>query len=488
MPKPRRSTVLPGQLRPRARRRSSSTTHDLGVSAAASTHGEDEEAIPLAEFAVAMAVDMPRLDLYAAVARDLSAYIQECKKIYREAEEEAFKVTPSLFREFASVDETEQAMLIHQLKLIKANNIGTAKSQWYDWKLQWVEQLYESAAQGFSNLESDATYLAGIIKEAQDVLPALRDEYAEVTRLLEQEQADIDEIENSDKDFLNELKATIAEQSTEIEAFRADVSEAKAKLERFDEKLADIEAQKAELTAAITQAKHVIHIQKESTSAEVFRLKDELEALQELHLWRPTKQTADLVEFVYGSKYHVSLPCRRYKPILAQATVTRTKQSKLKERDAFPQFTELVVRTAQSLIAECSEKLEIKQVLERLGDFWSSCAQLRSQLTFLAIKYPLTVEALLDDKGQPFLRATATVMFPSLKSKALISFFLDKATYSRWPLSVRGLKADVRVAYGIIKREAVLNAVLGRLEQVTPADSHGCLLDACIEATEQFEQ
>ena len=65
--------------------------------------------------------------------------------------------------------------------------------------------------------------------------------------------------------------------STEIEAFRADVSEAKAKLERFDEKLADIEAQKAELTAAITQSKHVIHIQKESTSAEVFRLKGEIQ-------------------------------------------------------------------------------------------------------------------------------------------------------------------------------------------------------------------
>ena len=51
-----------------------------------------------------------------------------------------------------------------------------------------------------------------MIKEAQDMLPELRQEYEEVTRLLAQEQADIDEIENSDKDFLNELKATIAEQ------------------------------------------------------------------------------------------------------------------------------------------------------------------------------------------------------------------------------------------------------------------------------------
>ena len=51
-----------------------------------------------------------------------------------------------------------------------------------------------------------------MIKEAQDLLPALRQEYEGVSRLLEQEQADIDEIENSDKDYLNELKSSIAEQ------------------------------------------------------------------------------------------------------------------------------------------------------------------------------------------------------------------------------------------------------------------------------------
>ncbi|KAH9853039.1 Spc7 kinetochore protein-domain-containing protein [Lenzites betulinus] len=488
MPKPRRSTVLPGQLRPRARRRSSSTTRDAAGSVGPGAGGEDEEAIPLAEFAVALAVDMPRLDLYGAVARDLTAYIQECKKIYREAEEEAFKVTPSLFKEFAAVDEGEQAMLIHQLKLIKSHNMGTAKSQWYDWKLQWVEQLYESAAQGFTNLESDATYLAGVIKDAQDILPALREEYAEVTKLLAQEQADIDEIENSDKDFLNELKATIAEQSTEIEAFRADVSEAKAKLERLDEKLGELDAQKEEATASISKAKHIIHIQKESTSAEVFRLKDELEALQDLHLWRAVTHTSVLVELTYASKYQVSLPCKNYKPILAQATISRTKQSKLKERDAFPQFTDLVVKTATSLVKQSDEKLDIKQVVERLGDFWSSCAQLRSQLSFLAIKYPLIVESLIDEHNEPVLRATATVMFPRVAGKALISFIWGKDTYSRWPLSVQGLKTDVKRAYGAIEPEAVLNAIFGRLSQVTPADSHGCLLDACIEATEMYEQ
>ena len=127
------------------------------------------------------------------------------------------------------------------------------------------------------------------------MLPTLRDEYAQVMKELEQEQADIAEIEGSDKEYLNELKVTIAEQeyvlyfsnlsisnpvdffsSTELEAFRADVSEAKAKLDRLEEKLAETEAQKEEANNAISQAQHVIHVQKESTSAEVFRLRGEV--------------------------------------------------------------------------------------------------------------------------------------------------------------------------------------------------------------------
>ena len=49
--------------------------------------------------------------------------------------------------------EEGQAELLHQLKLIKANTHGNAKGEWYDWKLQWIEQLYGKAEKGFVGLE-----------------------------------------------------------------------------------------------------------------------------------------------------------------------------------------------------------------------------------------------------------------------------------------------------------------------------------------------
>ena len=98
---PRRSTIHPGQLRPQNRRRSLT-----------SSHSEEAETVPLAEFMSAMAVDVPQLELYSVLGSELTAWIEESKKNCRQAEEDAVKVTPALFREFAEADESEKADLV----------------------------------------------------------------------------------------------------------------------------------------------------------------------------------------------------------------------------------------------------------------------------------------------------------------------------------------------------------------------------------------
>ena len=108
---PRRSIAYPSALRP-------------------SRQTSNEAQIPLAEYVVAMAIDVPQLELYTHVSKDLQAWIERIQGIFLEAEEEVLKMTPQLFQEFVSTDETEQAELIHQLKLIKVHNHELAKSEW----------------------------------------------------------------------------------------------------------------------------------------------------------------------------------------------------------------------------------------------------------------------------------------------------------------------------------------------------------------------
>jgi hypothetical protein len=95
--------------------------------------------------------------------------------------------------------------------------------------MQWVEQLYAIADQGCSELEQvrlglimhvfalsnvakDASTLGTIIQQAENLLPPLREEHAQVIRELEQEQSIAAEIENCDQGYLSELKVTLSEQ------------------------------------------------------------------------------------------------------------------------------------------------------------------------------------------------------------------------------------------------------------------------------------
>jgi kinetochore protein Spc7/SPC105 len=110
--------------------------------------------IPISDYVIAMAIDIPQLELYTRVSRDLEAWMDKSKMMFAEAEEEAEKVTPELFVEYARADEKDQADILHQLNFIKTNTRGKAKSDWYDWKLKWVEGLHATAEQAFADLES----------------------------------------------------------------------------------------------------------------------------------------------------------------------------------------------------------------------------------------------------------------------------------------------------------------------------------------------
>lgn len=126
--------------------------------------------IPLAEFVMAMAIDVPQLDLYSRVSRDLEAWIEKSKVVFAQGEEEAAKVTPELFIEYSRADEVGREELgvsrflisvilhvhmcrQHQLTLIRTHTRYLARSDWYDWKLQWVEGLRHTASEAFDSLE-----------------------------------------------------------------------------------------------------------------------------------------------------------------------------------------------------------------------------------------------------------------------------------------------------------------------------------------------
>jgi kinetochore protein Spc7/SPC105 len=91
--------------------------------------------------------------------------------------------------------------------------------------------------------------------------------------------------------------------------------------------------------------------------------------------------------------------------------------------------------------------------VHRLGDFWSACAQLRSQLVLLKVKYPvdILVSSPQSRETPPCFKARAQVLFPSVQAKALVYFTFSFDTLTQWPLSLGSLNCDVEVAYGPVE-------------------------------------
>ncbi|CAA7258736.1 unnamed protein product [Cyclocybe aegerita] len=443
--------------------------------------------IPLAEYVTAMAIDIPQLDLYSRVSRDLEGWMCKSRLVFAQAEEEAAKVTPELFVEYARADEEGQAELMHQLNLIKTHVRYQAKSDWYDWKLQWIEGLHVTADEEFVSLENDARALEDLKKSIDGVLPELEKEYEELMLELEQEQAEVKEIEESDQDYLNELKATIAEQNIEVEALKAEIAEGSDQVRWLQERVDEIEAQKREAKNTISTAARVLRMKQTSTRSEVFRLRGELEALEDLHMFRISKVNADLFEYVYASLFQVSIPCRNFVPIVTKVNITRYAKAGTRYKDDFPKLSAFLLATAKYHINE-SEDLTVRQIVHRLNDYWSSCAQLRSQLTLLSIKYPvdIVVPPPSPENPSPSFKARAAVMFPSKTGRAFISFMFSFNTLSQWPMSLNSLDCEVDVAYGSMERSEILKSVMDRLSQATPSENYACLLDACIEAQELY--
>ncbi|KIL70959.1 hypothetical protein M378DRAFT_175273 [Amanita muscaria Koide BX008] len=419
----------------------------------------DESEIKLSEYFASMAIDVPQLELYTRVANDLEAWMEQSRSVFAQAEEEAAKITPELFVEYSRADEEGQAELLHQLNIIRTNVRAQARSDWYDWKYQWVQGLKVTADKAFDALEEDAKTLEQISTLADEIIPELEREYERVMRELEQEKAEVAEIEASDQDYLNELKSAIAEQNIEVEALKAEVAEGDSRLQRLQERFEEIEAQKRGNSTAIADAKRVLHEPKSSTRAEVFNLKEELEYLEDLHMFKLIQMEADIFQYIYNSQFQVTIPCSNFAPLVTQVDITRIQASQTRYRDLFPKLSDFFLEVAKRQIIEGDDQT-CKQIVHRLGDYWASCTLLRTQLKLLGIKFPVDIEIVqpATEEELPSFKAHTTVLFTAAKAKAIISFVFSTATFCYWPITLDSLDCEVQVEYGPI--EWVLQCII----------------------------
>lgn len=462
---PRRSSIHPSTTQ---HRRSSFGTAD----------------VPLSAYFSSLAVDLPQLTLYNRVSQELQEWIEKSKEDFAADDEDALQVTPELFREYAMADEEGRRELFNHLTLIRHNMRGKARAEWYEWKLKWISGLRQTAEEHIQLLESDAEILHDYNTRADALIPERERECAAVKLQLEQDQAEVDEVEKDDQEYLNDLKVSIAEQNIEVDTLKGEVADANAQLQWIEEKLKQLELENTQLEAQAKEHKRVQNLQESGKGSEIFKLQTELEALQTLHQLRIVKVKPDLFQFDYASTVRISIPCNDLVPRASEIAWRRLDfSSRGKTKDAFPALGDHLVEATIKHVSQTKSET-LGQVVRSVITHWSSCAQVRSQIRFLNAKFPTTVET--KERSGDF-EATALVIFPSVKGSAQISFEFTKEIVVMWPSSIGELGCSVKSVRGPVSQAKIAERVLGRLREATPTENQEVLLDACLHAMELFD-
>lgn len=442
------------------------------------------DSIPLHEYLTALAIDLPQLDLYGRVAGDLAEWNAKYKENFEEMERDAALDMPELFGEYMRAEPEDQEDLKHYLTLIKANARMQAKSDWYSWKTKWVEELTGIAQQELDTMQADLETINALNASLEITLPELERQHEEVTAQLAKEQAEIDEIQESDQDWLNQLKAEMAEQSTVIRSLETEVAQVRSGRQHVQERLDEYEAEKREHAAAIASANRMLDVRERRTHSEVQRLQAELESLEDLHQFHLRTVTSDTFEYEYLQRYLVTVPLRASQPVV-QGVDIKDLPGRPAVRDDFPRYTALVLATAKRRITEGSQR-SLPDIVQTLRAYFFSCKELRSQLGLITVKYPVELNVIHEGNQSTGFMATAIVLFKSVRAKAFVSFIFANDVFAKWPYSIKDVQVKVDVAYGKVDPQLLSVAVTSRLAQATPQDNYACLLDACIQAQEQY--
>jgi hypothetical protein len=88
---------------------------------------------------------------------------------------------------------------------------------------------------------------------------------------------------------------------------------------------------------------------------------DELEALEDLHMFRATKVNSGIFEYVYASQFRVSIPCKNFVPIISRVDVITVDKARGKHKDEFPRLSKIFLDMAKQQIVR-GKNLTTRQV------------------------------------------------------------------------------------------------------------------------------
>ncbi|KAG8740429.1 hypothetical protein FRC12_016008, partial [Ceratobasidium sp. 428] len=194
----------------------------IGLGVLGRRRSEGQPPAGVADYIVAMTVGVPQLETFNYAAKELKEYISNGKKAIRILEDDLDANNPYLFKEYLASGEEDRRAIEETLGGHKEAMRMRSKMSWYKWRHGFVLEMQAAADQEAEQLQQDLESLRGVANQISNPVPSLREQHAKLKAQLAAERAAVEAVKDCDPEAMEELKAGIAEQNTQIESYKAD--------------------------------------------------------------------------------------------------------------------------------------------------------------------------------------------------------------------------------------------------------------------------
>ncbi|ORX40865.1 Spc7 kinetochore protein-domain-containing protein [Kockovaella imperatae] len=406
---------------------------------------------------------------------DISARHEELLDRERECAEDA----PTVIKEYLAASDEDKALFESTFKDFKLNTLLKAQLAWYEWKTGLMTALKPHMQEYLDGQKEDQGRLVEMEEQATTLLPQLQDRVKALEAELAREKTTIAEIAECDPGELQDLHMAMDEQAEQLKDFQKEYDDAKTKLDGLATKLGELNSKKKDCETAISiAASKCDHY----TKSDVLRLKDEYASLQHLHLWQVELASPTSLVLAFDDEVRVDLTCTDYVPDIASANVDLLdkpgKRGSRYSQDSTDAIFALFGEAMRMLMGMGYTSLS--PFIQRIGQLWTSCQRLRSELGLLAFRHPITFRV-----GEGSIIVSAMMMIPSFKSKSLLHFHLEPDLLYDWPIGLGNVQVTSSIVYGSADGEVLSQAASNSMRSATSSMYIGSFLQACVEASAQ---
>ncbi|WVQ95379.1 hypothetical protein IAU59_002476 [Kwoniella sp. CBS 9459] len=464
------------------RRRSSVGKGILGRSYA----GGDRD-FALHEYAEAQ-VNSYFVNMYTWAAHKLQEYIRSGSDQLTSFEARCEEVQPPVIAEYLSATDEDKQLYEMAFKSFKTYRQLKAKEAWYDWRYQMMETMQPDIEAMMQGMQEDNERLSTANEELTALIPDLKARQAALQAELVKEREIVAEIAACDQSELVGYKEGIAEQSSQIAVFSAELEESTAKLAALTSKLNELNATKQECVAAISHAKSQCD---QFTRSDAIRLQEEYTSIQHLHLWRSTKIHANHLSLEFDNEVLLTFDCKNYIASLGTARVEYLYEKVKASKKGGPVcrgdtptegFFEML-RCAVEGLAREKTCPTFSSMVQQIGQLWSTAQRLRSEMHYVNFRYPITYTFLSQDHS---LLASVTMMLPHVKSKIVLDFVVSQEVLWGYPETLSGTEVSIKQVYGQADLDLLNECARTAMSSSTSQGCLGAFLQVCIDVGAQY--